>query len=386
MKKSFVLIGILLSICLFACGRTKQTGTVSSDHELLPQVTNLDNEATKDVVQSPNAVIDEDMGNEGSDDSGSAAVTEYDYTALVAMEYESISQECLLAECSDFDTSEIAEGLLPQKMDSFLASGDDTFWTAVELFYGTATVPCNVEQAKELFVQTAEDGNADAYYFLSCIAAQREDYPEAVRLARLSMDGESALGYFRMGVVYLDLDYILSKTWDDYDESEFNATKAEQYFQKAIELGLTDAYYGLGALHHGIANREDARLEDTDYDLMYSEREAAKENYNIALTGILPEIVAKAYKGLADLNKYETDYSEGFRRNRDAAYAIFKKYGEYGNADAWLQAGRIMAGFDHYGERVAVYPELEIEAFLKAYELGNVRGLEQINYLIELDS
>ncbi len=391
MKRGITRLGCIVLVGLLSmsagCGRKKNQVEKLEAKPIEKQIEKETKKPELQSVEQSGLQAGEQSEIQGADTHDKPQ--EFDYEKMARMIYD-WCEESITSVVSD-DADPHMERKLPAVSESVWSDADDDFLTAIACFYGSPETSCDEKRAEELLQACVERGNADAYYFLSLIALNRREYGTALEMAKLAMEGDSPYGYLQMGRLLLDYEYYLAQEADEYDDEAHNEQLAMSYFEQAIDMGLEDAYYGLGRIHERNAYHEDheytlsAGEYPIDRDYFRNELYLAREYFEKATNGILPEIAANSYDCMewGAWYLHEDDYQTVVCSYRDLAYKVYAYMGEYGNAYAWFEAGSICGGGYAYGALTLCAPELYVDCLRNAYEIGNAYATERLNVLQE---
>lgn len=395
-RKAYIIL--TLALLLTACSKTSSEKITAADSNGEINSNTMNDEVVIEGQEDNEKEEEQIADNKELDDSEDIVIDSLiplsislqdetmlsEFEQLVASERDTDNSDSIADDDYYIDVAPLMEAMLPACVTSLWPEASKEFRDAVALFYGTEDLSRDIERAEELFTQAAAAGNADAYYFLSQIAWERKDYLEAWNQIQQAVAGDSALGYYRKGMMLVDDDAYLIDLVEECHGWQEDCDVAEEYLTKAVEKGLTDAYYGLGIIHdiresaeHTIEKIEDGTI---DWDFVNHEYELMEQCYAKARTGRLPETVADAYFTCAILgfDYYKNGYTKEFYENRSTALLIYVELAKRGNSEAWIQAGDVAWGYWDYGERMGTNPELEVACYLNASSMGSENAAKRL--------
>ena len=150
-------------------------------------------------------------------------------------------------EKADTPTADVNQPEIPEATPTPMIAGPSTpelMESGKEAFYmGNYGTEDNAK-AKEYFLQAAEAGDADAYFYLGGIEERMYDFNAAMDYYDKGVKENSNLSRLAMGYLYQTgrgVDGNAQKAWDLYNEALTNGCpEAYYYMAKIVELGLAD--------------------------------------------------------------------------------------------------------------------------------------------------
>ena len=358
--------------------------------------------------------------------SGVATMNGIFYDGILTLELE--DEMVLYYAAEGVDTSEFPV----MTKEEFIAAGGAAkvlLNMGKEYYYGTGTEGYDLDKAKEAFTKAAEQGNADAWYYLGKIAEYSIEKNHAkTMLADFEKAAElgSPLGLYGQGRAYM-----LGKgVAADY-------ANAQRFFQQAVALDCKEANKGLGDLYmFGYGVDTDAQQALTLYtaategkdfgivhsaglsigDLYYYGRLDLEPDYAKALeyyqkaiddgfaeglvslafayeegNGVVQDMAAAkeyfekaaALGEPAAMSELGNLYYTGNAGEKDFASALswYEKAGTYADGNACLIAGEMY----QYGEGTNADAQKAIDWYLKAAQEGVTDAYSRIGDIYHFD-